>query len=89
MARHMLRNSPNIASIKQLMHFGQIIKSNRFQQFDYKETANLRIYGHPQPPEYDLSALNASLFVYYGLADFTTPANVTEIIFEFGFRANF
>lgn len=76
MARHMVNNAPNTISTKQLVHFGQLIKTERFQKFDYKTAANLRFYGQAEPPEYDLCKVNVKLYVYYGSKDYTTPVKV-------------
>lgn len=80
MARHLVNNSPNTISTKQFVHFGQLIRSGLFRKFDYKRSANLRIYGQAEPPEYDLSNVMTKLFVYYGARDFVTPSKV--IVYE-------
>lgn len=84
MARNIAENSPNGVSVKQLVHFGQLIESGRFHQFDYKEPANRRIYGQAVPPEYQLRArINVSLQVFYGTADtVTSPLGVQRLIDE-------
>lgn len=75
MARNIVESSPNSVSVKQLVHFAQLIESGRFRQFDYKEPANQRIYGQAMPPEYQLQArINVSLLVFYGTADTVTSA---------------
>lgn len=76
MARHVINNSPNTISTKQLVHFGQLIKSGRFQKYDYRTSANLRIYGQSEPPMYNLSKIEGNLFVYYGAKDVVTPDKV-------------
>ena len=41
-------------SVKALEHFSQIHEQRRLQNFDYGSEENLRRYGTPTPPEYDL-----------------------------------
>lgn len=60
---------PSTASIKQLAHYGQLVRSNRFCQFDNGEVANKRIYGTATPPAYNLKASTAPTALFYGDAD--------------------
>jgi len=43
----------NSASLKQLIHFGQIVNRSEFQKFDYDEydsDLNMEKYGQAEPP---------------------------------------
>lgn len=60
---------PSSGSLKQLIHYGQLIKSDRFCQFDYGATTNKQIYGHWQPPDYNLKASSAPVAIFYSDGD--------------------
>lgn len=53
------------ASKKQLLHFLQLMNSEKFQQFDYGDK-NLKYYGREEPPEYKLGKVTAPVYIYYG-----------------------
>lgn len=46
------------ASVKQLIHFLQIIHSGKFQQFDYGTDQNKIYYNNEIPSEYNLTAMD-------------------------------
>jgi hypothetical protein len=50
------------------VHYFQIIKSKRFQQFDYGPK-NMKIYGTKDPPEYKLKNVLAPVWIYHGTED--------------------
>lgn len=59
---------PAGVSAKQAMHFAQLIKSGKFQSYDYKEK-NMKKYGRVTPPEYKLFNINAPIAIFYGTSD--------------------
>lgn len=56
------------ASFKQLKHFGQFVKTGRFQHYDYQED-NQKIYGSAEPPEYNLNKTTFPIALFYGKSD--------------------
>ncbi|XP_053959851.1 lipase 3-like [Anastrepha ludens] len=63
------------ASNKQLLHYIQLHPSDGFQQFDYGSAVkNLRRYGQPSPPIYNLSSIKNCVTIYYSETDFMCPA---------------
>ncbi|EFA01620.1 lipase 1 [Tribolium castaneum] len=65
-----LTNAPSNAAMKQLYHYGQLIKNGGFSQFDFgSKEKNKEIYGTDTPPAYDLSKISAPVAVYYGKND--------------------
>ena len=52
-----LNHSPSGCSLKNLIHFIQIIKAKKFVHYDYKIEANCAMYRQKEPPEYDLSII--------------------------------
>lgn len=62
-------NLPDTTSIKTLIHYGQLVKSNRFCQFDNGEYANKKSYGSAIPPDYDLTKITTPTALYYSVSD--------------------
>jgi len=58
---YMLTYEPNPTSVLNMAHWSQMVRNDKFQKFDYGPVENTKIYGQPTPPQYDLSALPASL----------------------------
>lgn len=67
-------HAPAGASMKQLFHYGQLIRSNRFCQYDYGLHRNLHIYGHAMPPDYNLKNCTAKIGIIYSEHDTTVAA---------------
>lgn len=59
---------PAGASAKQSMHFAQLIKSGKFQSYDYEEQ-NIKKYGRITAPEYQLFNIKAPIALFYGTSD--------------------
>lgn len=55
--------------MKQLYHFGQLIRGHRFAQYDYGKSRNLQIYQRETPPEYDLKRCTTRVGIMYADAD--------------------
>ncbi|XP_077534433.1 gastric triacylglycerol lipase-like [Haemaphysalis longicornis] len=60
---------PAGTSVKNMVHFAQLIQQKRFQKFDYGPRKNWIIYGQRRPPEYDLSRVVAPVALFYSLND--------------------
>lgn len=69
--------SPTVSS-QQLLHFLQIHISGRFQQYDYGEMNNSKIYGSSTPPEYNLKNVTAPIYLYSCSEDFLVDPNDVE-----------
>ncbi|XP_077281143.1 lipase 3 isoform X2 [Temnothorax americanus] len=65
-------HSPAGASVKQLLHFSQLISSGSFQKFDYGAKTNLNLYGSTQPPKYTLERVKVPVAIFYSENDFIT-----------------
>lgn len=63
--------------MKQLFHYGQLIRSHRFCQYDYGELRNLRVYNRTTPPDYNLKHCNARVAIIY--ADQDTLAAAEDV----------
>lgn len=49
---------PSGSSLKCLMHYSQIYRAKRFQEYNYGPTMNYRLYNQRTPPSIDLSPIN-------------------------------
>lgn len=56
-------------SLKTVMHFIQLLKTNQFGMYDYGRNTNLRLYGDEKPPPYDLSQVTCPVALYYSSGD--------------------
>ncbi|XP_055839358.1 lipase 3-like [Episyrphus balteatus] len=65
----MLSHTPSGASIKQLEHFGQLMKSGHFRKFDRGYLRNQLEYGRMTPPDYDFSKVKVPAALYYSMND--------------------
>ncbi|KAM7353575.1 lipase 3-like isoform 2-T3 [Cochliomyia hominivorax] len=65
----MLSHTPSGASIKQLEHFGQLMKSGHFRKFDRGYLRNQLKYNRMTPPDYDLSKVKVPVALYYSMND--------------------
>ncbi|XP_050080629.1 lipase 3-like [Anopheles maculipalpis] len=60
-------------STRQLIHFGQLMQTKKFQQFDYRNyMINTQKYGQAKPPEYNLSRVLLPVSLFHGTNDFIT-----------------
>ena len=66
--------SPSGFSLRCIIHYAQMIKQNRaepwFQKYDYGSfQENMKVYGTPFAPRYDLGNIKSKVFLYMGTAD--------------------
>lgn len=60
--------------MRQLFHYGQLIRSHRFCQYDHGLHRNLHIYHRPTPPDYNLKNCTAKVAIVYADQDTTVAA---------------
>ncbi|KAH8865574.1 Lysosomal acid lipase/cholesteryl ester hydrolase [Schistosoma japonicum] len=65
-----IAHSPAGTSIKNLVHFSQMINSHLLQKFDYGQYLNRHIYGQNNPPIYTLERFNIPTVIYHGGNDY-------------------
>lgn len=76
----MLGHSPAGAATMQLVHYGQLVRSARFRQYDHGMISNLIEYGSIRPPKYDLSKITAPVALHYSSNDWLAePIDVEEL----------
>uniref|UniRef100_A0A1L8DPY1 Lipase n=2 Tax=Nyssomyia neivai TaxID=330878 RepID=A0A1L8DPY1_9DIPT len=56
---------PAGASSKQLVHYGQLVNSGHFRQYDYGWTKNKEVYGTSKPPDYPLENITAPIVLHF------------------------
>lgn len=76
-----LSHTPAGTSLKTLIHFGQVRKYDRFQQYDYGKKENLKSYNTVTPPEFDMRTVNVPTAILYAQNDWVTNPVVKEIYF--------
>lgn len=64
-----VKSLPNGSSFRQILHFVQLVKSKKFQFFDFGSEKNEEIYGSKTPPEYPLKNVNVPTYFYYSKND--------------------
>ncbi|XP_011696613.1 PREDICTED: lipase 1-like [Wasmannia auropunctata] len=78
-----LGHVPASTSTKQMMHYGQLIKSGtvvlpgKFKQYDNGLVSNKAAYGSYTPPTYDLKKIKVPIHLYYSENDWL--ANVKDV----------
>ncbi|XP_018364290.1 PREDICTED: lipase 3-like [Trachymyrmex cornetzi] len=79
---------PDSVSTKQIIHYGQLIKSgtlsspDEFKQFDYGILGNTNVYGSLNPPNYDLSKIKVPVYLYYSENDWLADVKDVEKLYK-------
>ncbi|XP_017005588.2 lipase 3 [Drosophila takahashii] len=79
-----LENTPAGISRGQLQHFGQLINSGKFQQYDHRSPRlNTLRYGQATPPSYQLANVRLQLQIFHGNRDaLSSQADVQRLVRE-------
>ncbi|KAL5288763.1 hypothetical protein ACFFRR_009149 [Megaselia abdita] len=75
-------HTPAGASVKQIMHYGQVKDSGKFRQYDYGYFDNYWKYGSLYPPEYDLTKVTAKVALHYSQNDWLAEQKDVEHLYE-------
>ncbi|CAN7995314.1 unnamed protein product, partial [Ixodes hexagonus] len=82
-----LCHAPAGTSMKNIIHFDQLVKSRKPQKFDYGEDINRQYYGQRRPPLYKLENVKTDVGVFWSKGDeFVPPENVKILLRELGSR---
>ena len=74
-----LGHFPSTLAVKTIAHYGQSRKYGTFSHYRYDDEAeNMKRYGTPQPPPYDLSKVKAPVAIWYGENDWLVPPEVSK-----------
>uniref|UniRef100_A0A6P7FBS1 Gastric triacylglycerol lipase-like n=1 Tax=Diabrotica virgifera virgifera TaxID=50390 RepID=A0A6P7FBS1_DIAVI len=63
-----------------LKHYTQIWGSGEYRRFDHGREGNLKKYGTPKPPYYDLSKINIPVAQFLGEGDFITTVENGKLV---------
>ncbi|CAK1590800.1 unnamed protein product [Parnassius mnemosyne] len=67
--KNLFGHFPAGTSVHNMARYGQSMRSERFEKFDYGKSKNLQLYGSTRPPEYNLSAVTVPVIAVYGAND--------------------
>ncbi|XP_029202026.2 gastric triacylglycerol lipase-like [Acropora millepora] len=78
-----LSHTPAGTSAKNILHWLQMIKSRKFQMYDYGWLRNLKRYGQLTPPKYNVSAMTVPVAVYWAQNDWLAdPTDVRALLLQ-------
>ncbi|KAI5651806.1 alpha/beta hydrolase fold domain-containing protein [Phthorimaea operculella] len=60
---------PSSFSLRQMIHYGQLVNSGRFQRYDFGTVQNLARYGQAIPPDYPLARITTPVALFYTRAN--------------------
>ncbi|CAD6186674.1 unnamed protein product [Caenorhabditis auriculariae] len=64
-----LCHTPAATSLKDLLHWMQLMDSQKVQKYDYGAKGNMDQYGQETPPVYDLTKIRTPTFLYWSKDD--------------------
>lgn len=64
-----LSHTPAGTSVKNILHFGQLVEAGRFQQYDYGWVKNLVQYRSTSPPVYPVEKIGTEIVLFSGEHD--------------------
>lgn len=78
-----LGHTPAGASMKQMEHYGQEVRSGHFRQFDYGFFENMAHYRNRNPPSYNIKNIKSKIVLYYASDDWlTSPKDIERFAHE-------
>ncbi|CAN7940269.1 unnamed protein product, partial [Ixodes hexagonus] len=76
---------PAGTSMKNVIHFDQLVKYKRPLKYNYGRSLNQRYYGQPTPPQYRLDTVKTDVGVFWSRGDqFVSPEEVRELVRQLG-----
>ena len=64
-----MTHTPAGTSVKNVLHFTQLIQSDQFQMYNYGAEENMKRYNQTTAPLYDLTRVNVPVALYWGYND--------------------
>uniref|UniRef100_A0AC35FKP5 Partial AB-hydrolase lipase domain-containing protein n=1 Tax=Panagrolaimus sp. PS1159 TaxID=55785 RepID=A0AC35FKP5_9BILA len=72
-----LAHNPAGTSIRNVLHFCQMVRNQMHLDYDYGEKGNLLKYSKPTPPAYNITKIHVPMYLYYSDSDWlATSADV-------------
>lgn len=76
----LVSHTPAGTSVRNMVHFAQLVLSERFQKFDFGKTRNQILYGQETAPVYDLTRVTAPVALYWSEGDWLAdPRDVSQL----------
>ncbi|XP_077531200.1 lipase member K-like [Haemaphysalis longicornis] len=76
---------PAGTSMKNVLHYAQLVTSKEAIMFDYGKEKNVRIYGQEEPRQYNIKNVQTDVGIFWSRGDqLVTPDNVRELIRNLG-----
>lgn len=82
---------PGGTSVMNMLHFQQMVlqEDYRLQKFDYGTELNMKMYGQPTAPDYNLGNIQFKVNLFAGTSDkLADPTDVAQLAKDFGPIAN-
>uniref|UniRef100_A0A915JYM4 AB hydrolase-1 domain-containing protein n=1 Tax=Romanomermis culicivorax TaxID=13658 RepID=A0A915JYM4_ROMCU len=64
-----LAHNPDDTSMKNLVHYAQMVNTGKMQKYDYGFIKNLMVYGQTWPPEYQIERMEVDTVAFYSPRD--------------------
>ncbi|XP_014364550.2 lipase 3 [Papilio machaon] len=78
-----LSHLPAGGSTRQVQHYAQGVASHDFRKFDHGPEVNKKVYGHVQPPKYEMTEVRAPVVLYSAASDWLAhPDDVMRLFKE-------
>ena len=75
---YVLGHTPAGASTRTVLHYAQLVNSGKFCKYDFGRQENMKRYGTPTPPEYDLSKVKTPVTLMWGENDWLADPRVSK-----------
>lgn len=76
----LVSHTPAGTSVRNMVHYAQLVMSERFQKFDFGKARNQVRYGQDTPPAYNLSRVSAPVALYWSRGDWLAdPKDVSQL----------
>nr|CAH7747960.1 unnamed protein product [Callosobruchus chinensis] len=72
---NIMAHAPAGASTRQVLHYGQELRTGRFHPYDFGKKENLQRYKSRHPPDYKLSKITAPVYLIYSRNDWLASEN--------------
>lgn len=73
-------HDPSGTSVKNMVHWEQEVYADVFQKYDYGTEENIKIYGQPTPPPYNLGNITHNVYLFAGQEDkLADPTDVQRL----------